>query len=241
MISHQHKFIYIHINHCGGSAVEDALASFGEAKPARIDNITRDDILDSQLPIGATQHLTALELKKFYGDDLWSEYYTFTFVANPFDRIVTAYLQRGRPFFGHRNLLDFLKGPYCNTSEQVPDGFPQQAYSHARVKRMVSSSYSWLSDENGALLDLDFIGRKESLSRDFQEVIDKLGLETRLGRANKTPRKRHYSTYHNEETRRWVEERMADDLDHFGYSFEHRKSLWQRFRILMRSGARLSR
>ncbi|MDC1499572.1 sulfotransferase family protein [Amylibacter sp.] len=221
MISHKYKFIYVHINHCGGTSIEYALRNVGEMRPANIDHITRADILNDQLPLAATQHLTALELKRFYGDKIWNEYFTFAFVANPFDRMTTAFLQRGKPFYGHDNILDFFHGPYCNVSDSIPAHiYLAIAYTAPRVQRMVRSSHFWLSDENNNMLDFNFIGRKESLDRDFQVVLNTLGIRGHLGQSNKTKNKQHYSTYYNTQAVKWVEERMAEDLEHFDYSFD---------------------
>ena len=226
MISHKHKFIYIHINHCAGTSIESALANFGHRRPLEVDEITRKDIFDDELPLAATQHLTALELKKFYGDKIWAEYFTFAFVANPFDRMITAFLQRGVPIFGHKNLLEFFEGPYCNVNDPISKSdYSDRAYKASRVRRMVSSSYSWLSDESGKLIDLDFIGRKESLAEDFQKVLGIIGIDAKLPFENRTVGKKHYSTYYDERTIKWVEERMREDINFFDYSFEEKHNL----------------
>ncbi len=221
MISDEHKFIFIHINHCGGTSIENALRDFGEMRPANIDPIGREDLFDDQLPLKATQHMTALELKTYYGQEIWDTYFKFTFVANPFDRMVTAFLQRGQPIFNHGTLSEFFYGPYCNVSEPITEKeYPDRAYIASRVERMVRSSYSWLSDRDGELLEIDFIGRKESLNAGFEVVLDRLGIKTTLPHVNKTSNKKHYSKYYNEKTIRWGEERMGEDLKYFNYSFE---------------------
>jgi hypothetical protein len=221
VISHEHKFIFIHINHCCGTSIESALKNFGEMRPANVDPISRRDLFDDQLPLKATQHMTALELKTYYGQEIWDSYFKFAFIANPFDRMVTAFLQRGKPIFAHNTLSEFFDGPYCNVSDPIEkERYPDRAYVASRVERMVSSSYSWLSDNNGEMLEIDFIGRKEYLNRDFEVVLDRLGIRTKLQHKNKTKNKKHYSKYYNEKTIRWVEERMSEDLTHFKYSFE---------------------
>ena len=66
MINHEHKCIFIHINKCGGCSVD-------------------------QFFTGSFQgHLKALEYKKSYPND-FNNYFKFTFVRNPWDRVVSAY------------------------------------------------------------------------------------------------------------------------------------------------------
>ena len=219
MISHEHQFIFVHISHCGGTSVENALADFGHMRPGDIDPVQEKDILFGTLPLNTTQHMTALELKQFYGQEIWDQYYTFAFVSNPFDRMITSYLQRGMPIYGHKSLAEFLDGPYCNPSQSLPFLKRRKLGKYARSERMASSCYSWLCDEDGELLDLDFLGRKESLAEDFQTVVRAIGIEAELGVGNKTANKKPYQHYYDESTIKWVEERMGDDLRAFGYKY----------------------
>ncbi|MEM7059364.1 MAG: sulfotransferase family 2 domain-containing protein [Pseudomonadota bacterium] len=70
-------FAFVHINKCGGTAVELALG----------------------LP---KNHLTAVSLRDEMGADEWARRFTFAVVRNPFDRVVSIYFYRVRT--GQSNL-----------------------------------------------------------------------------------------------------------------------------------------
>ena len=73
MIIPNKKSIFVHINKTGGSSVEHA---FG---------VYPDD-----------QHNTAKEYIKELSSRKWSTHFTFSFVRNPWDRIVSWYLWTNR-------------------------------------------------------------------------------------------------------------------------------------------------
>lgn len=64
-------FAFVHINKCGGTAVELALG----------------------LP---KNHLTAVQLRDHVGAEDWARRFTFTVVRNPFERVVSIYFYRVR-------------------------------------------------------------------------------------------------------------------------------------------------
>ena len=72
VISYKHKFIFIHINTCGGTSIENSLKSYGEWQPHLCD----PDLIKGPLS-QASQHLTAQEFKSFYPKEVWDSYYKF--------------------------------------------------------------------------------------------------------------------------------------------------------------------
>ena len=217
IISHKHKFIFIHINHCGGTSIEDALKPYGRALPHLKDRIGQRHVLDRSLSINASQHLNAAELRNFYGPEIWNSYFKFAFIANPFDRFISAYIQRGKMIYGFRSLLHFIRGGYCNPEKPLRS---IHGTAHGSPPaRMTQPCLNWLSDKKGEPLDIDFIGRKENLIEDFQVVQSKLGINVELPTKNKTKNKKPYQDYYCKESLRWTTKRMQKDLDHFGYKF----------------------
>jgi hypothetical protein len=67
MINHKHKFIFIHIPKCGGLSVSTALEW-----------------------VGLRHHTMEFYMKNYADYDL-DEYYKFTFVRNPWSRVVSWY------------------------------------------------------------------------------------------------------------------------------------------------------
>lgn len=157
--------------------------------------------------------------------------YKFSFVRNPFDRILSAYKSKiqddpninnhqvtngvqkilarlyGDTFYGGMYFKDYLKAV-----AEIPDRYADE---HFRAQ------YAFLFDENGKQT-VDFIGRFESLSNDYTSVATKLNFpQKELAHfGNFTPHK-HYSAYFDEEMVEIVSKRYAKDIEMFGYKYEN--------------------
>ena len=173
MISHTHKCIFIHNNKTGGTSISKFL-------------INDPEPLD--------KHNSILQYKKKYRD-CFNSYFKFTFVRNPWDKLLSQYFfrvgDRDSPFFmpkkENTSFKEFLQKP-------VGMGHIQQ--------------FSRISNKWGRIL-VDFIGRFESLQQDFYTVCDKIGIDRqKLPHKNKSKHK-HYTEYYDEETR---ENHFRDDL-----------------------------
>jgi hypothetical protein len=166
-------------------------------------------------------HLTAAQLES---------YFKFSFVRNPWDRIVSEYRYRGYPV-----KIDFKTYLF----KHLPSPGWTDTYSH------VMPQYDFLHDKTGKLL-VDFVGKYESLQAGFDTVCARLGLPpTRLPWVNRSlqrarltslrelrkqlrralwSRERkhtfaHYTEYYDAESREFVDRLYRKDIDAFGYSF----------------------
>ena len=79
MISFSNNFIFIHINKTAGSSIEVALKDYGIKKPL---------IKEGNFP--HSQHFKYDDYKDYIGDN-FTNFYTFTVVRNPWDRVVSYY------------------------------------------------------------------------------------------------------------------------------------------------------
>lgn len=188
MISHKHKCIFVHIIKTGGESIERSFR-------------------------GNKQHRFAKTYKKQIGDKKWNNYFTFTFVRNPWDKMVSQYFYI-KKHIKEKYKLTFrefiLEFKSCSESEYINGkGIPV---------KFNPIQLPWILDDDGNCL-VDYIGRFENLQQDFHIICDKIGIPRRqLPHLNKTNHK-HYTEYYDDETRQIVAEKYAKDIEYFGYEF----------------------
>tara|TARA_A200000159_G_scaffold54006_1_gene50054 strand:- start:27253 stop:27858 length:606 start_codon:yes stop_codon:yes gene_type:complete len=199
MISHKHKCIFIHIPRTAGSSIEVALQGKDQWR----------------LEPG-TKHLVASTAKKLH-KDYWDEYFKFSFVRNPWDRMVS--MSKFPSFYGCaiKNNLLCVKG-YINKFSPVEID-PRSASEKDRSSIPVIQDAVYLNILNE---ELDFIGKFENLQQDFNTVCNEIGIaEQELPRLHKSSHKhhQHYTEYYDDETREIVAEKYRKDIEYFGYKF----------------------
>ena len=204
MISHKHKYIYYHITKCGGTAIESALLKAEGIKqklPYKkwIKQKTLDKFnLGPSKGSGSRQHC----LPKHYSDSLKKEYFTFTFVRNPYERCLSEFLYLKKVHADKVLNITFLD--YMKSEKKI----------HPSLKLKFHDIPMHFYTEG-----CNFIGRLENLQEDFNIVCDKIGIpQQELPHKNKTSHK-HYSKYYDEETKQIVAEKYAKDFEYFGYEF----------------------
>ena len=203
MLLHKDGLIFVHIQKTGGTSINRALGS--------VDN-----------PI--EKHRTAAELKLMYGESVWKECFKFSFVRNPWDRLVSWWSM----IDGNRAQIDLATTPnrffkyvlqnarsfeefICNCHEEIADS--------DGVKWVFRNQIDYLTDADGNLL-VDFVGRFENLSEDFAIVSERVYNRIKpLPHSNKSQH-RAYQSYYSKHTRTIVEEAYRADIRHFGYQFE---------------------
>jgi len=155
----------------------------------------------------------------------YPHYYKFTFVRNPYDRLVSCYedkinneeaedylegifkgfLKYGQKFWRKMSFKDFAKNV-----ASIPD-----KYSDPHFR----SQYKYITDKKGDVI-VDFIGKIENLEKDYKKVTKKMGIKnsSKLSHKRKSKRKRDWREYYDEETKKLVYRRYKKDFELFGYS-----------------------
>lgn len=137
----------------------------------------------------------------------YKNYFKFTFIRNPYDRCVSTYEMRGwYPDFKEYKDITF-KG-FVKKIYKIPD---EVADMH------IKSQY--LSFFEGGRQLVDYIGRFETLEKDYKKICKIIGIKPlKLLHKNKSKR-RLYQKYYDKETIKLVAQRYKKDLELFNYKF----------------------
>jgi chondroitin 4-sulfotransferase 11 len=192
VISHKHKFIFVHIPKTGGSSVEIALEGCAE-------ELSEDIHEQIQLTFAMSK----------YTDNL-SKYFKFCFVRNPWERLVSNYFYKKKRTDANRK-----KWKKSSFGDYVLKRHGPTSHMQSLAKY---SQLYWITDYDENIC-VDFIGRFENLQEDFNIVCDKIGIpKQELPHTNKSKHK-HYTEYYDDETKEIVAKKYAKDIEYFGYKF----------------------
>jgi hypothetical protein len=211
LVSHQHKFLFIHVPKTAGASVRDALAPFADEpeKVAVNRALARFGIKTNRCgPLHwrrARSHATAAQLRRVFPRQVFDEYVKFAFVRNPWDLLVSYFHYICSRDHHHRS-----------RKVQRLDGF--ENYVRYEIQRNKISQSQFVVGSDGQQL-VDFVGRFESLADDFQTICRHLQIETSMHRTN-TSRHKDYRSYYSDETAQMVADHWHDDIRRFGYSFD---------------------
>ncbi|HRY36260.1 MAG TPA: sulfotransferase family 2 domain-containing protein [Candidatus Magasanikbacteria bacterium] len=196
IVSHQHKFIFIHIQKTAGSSISEYLKEHSQCEE-----------------IG--KHWNALAVRKFLGEKIWNEYFKFSFVRNPFDRLVSWYNMIAST---KEDINGFFKYVHANadTFADFIEKCDQTVYEDDGIKSVRIPQFDYLSDEQGNLL-IDFVGKFENLEKDFKFICEKIGLP--YEGLNKINSYEHsaYENFYNESLLAKTEKIVKKDMEKFDY------------------------
>ena len=149
--------------------------------------------------------LTGAALVARIGRETFDKYFSFAIVRNPWDWQVSLYqyaLKHPAPFPGREQIRSF--GSF-------------DAYIRWRCTFRGQIQKDFICSADGEQL-VDFVGRMETIDRDFATICSRIGIEASLPRlnvSNTTP----YRNFDTEETAEMVRKTFAEDIVHFGYEF----------------------
>ena len=194
MICHKHKCIFVHIPRTAGTSVEQAIRpdwsweSFKEEK-----------------------HILASTAKTIY-KEYWDDYFKFSFIRNPWDRMVS--MSKYSYFYGCE-----INNGKLDVSDYKKK-FPQIEIDSR--SKSVADKYSPISNAvylNILNEELDFIGRFEKLQEDYNKVCSTIGCTNKLGHKEQGEEKANYTKFYTEDVKKVVGEVYKKDIEYFGYEF----------------------
>ena len=230
MICRPFNCIFVHIPKAAGRSVEVFFMNKLNLDRENVADRSQLLITDNDDPARGTEKLSHLSASEYVqcghiSQQEFSNYYKFSFVRNPWARLVSEY--RYRNYFVHKSFKDFVMN-------KLPAPGRDDKYRH------IMSQSEMLYDNEDRLL-VDYVGKFEHLQRDFDHVCQHLGFEeSSLPHVNSSDKKsrevkrktknflygnresnlRSYVDFYDAESREVVTEMYRSDIKNFGYSFE---------------------
>lgn len=211
MINHINKFIFLHIPKTGGMSIGQTLYNL----------------------MGVTKKYDGFRIHHDeFDEDIFRDYFVFTFVRNPWDRLYSQY--KFRPFLKEHN-FEYAVNNLEDLFEQELGGIPDSA------KYTLNTPIQTVSDGSGEFIHLasqveflqgkfsqnvdrlpfiNFIGRFENLQEDFNYVCSKIGIpQTQLLHMNRGNSSTPYKDIYNKELVEKTRKKFSDDISYFNYEF----------------------
>lgn len=225
IVSHQHRFIFLKTTKTAGTSVEIALSQYCGPDDIITEMAPEDEAIRQQAGFPGPQHLRvplehyarddwirllrgrrakyfnhipAVRLRGWLPDDVWSDYFKFAIVRNPWDRAVSRY-------FWNRTSPEETFSAFVDRGglrKNVEGGFP--VYS--------------IDGE----VAVDHVIEFESLSNGLGEVARKVGLgdSLELPWAKSQYRDdRHYRELIDPAMRDRIARMFSEEIELFGYEF----------------------
>lgn len=184
LISHSHKYIFVHNYKVAGTSVHSALKASASTGPSLLKKISKNypKIYTYDFPA----HSKASELKERLPKEMFDTYFKFGFVRNPWDWQVSLY-----------KYMLLTKDHHQHQLVKSMNGFEE--YIDWRINEDFHLQKEFFYDKDGTLL-MDFIGKFENLSADFNTVCEKIGVRASLPHLKRSNEKDNLVKYYSEKT-----------------------------------------
>lgn len=226
MISHKYKCIFIHIPKCAGTSIETAFGHFdnhsgrGGQDHRTIRAIEKPFISQDAFNSIENTKEVYYRLKHQYDGSVsnprnknivtknqYNSYFKFTFIRNPW----------ARAFSWYKNVMRdeiHLKNHGITNQTSFNDFLKLFAGS-----RKLKPQLYWIKNFKGSI-PLDYIGRFENLTEDFQEIckilnVKNITLPHKIKGSNED-----YYQYYNENSKKIILDTYKNEIKMFGYSFD---------------------
>ncbi|MFT5548310.1 MAG: chondroitin 4-sulfotransferase 11 [Candidatus Azotimanducaceae bacterium] len=182
------SFVFIHINKTAGSSIQEALA----------------------IP---HEHRTALEKIDGIGLKSWEKKFTFTFVRNVWDKVVSHY------YFRVRTNQTRLKEVNIDFKTWVKASYRDQDPRFYDNPKMFMPQVDWICDETGKML-VQYVGRFENLDSDFKFICKSIGRTSVQLPHSKASSRGDYRSYYDDTTAEIVAKWFEADIKEFLFQFD---------------------
>jgi GT2 family glycosyltransferase/ubiquinone/menaquinone biosynthesis C-methylase UbiE len=214
LISDKHKIIYINNPKCACNSIKESLGTFF--------GVPQDTIEDWKKGVLKKHEDSKTRLAKIdLSDYNYRNYFKFTFVRNPWDRVLSAYYNKISQKTRHDNhsINELIKYfgkddiSFKEFVEFIKTSGDYECDPHWRSQKFI------ITDENGRKI-ANFIGKFENLEEDFKLLCHMLNITfKKLPHLVKTEHL-HYSLYYDKQIKEDILNRYYEDIKYFNYRFE---------------------
>lgn len=231
MISHKHKFIFIHIPRTSGSSIEEAFDYRKNSQGREIfkghqDHRTIKDITPFSISNFSDYKNRSINLVKRFNpvnykinrtkyaivnQKQFNSYFKFVIVRNPFSRLYSWFNACTN---GQKMHFKKLGIPQNISFED----FLYKFAGHSNLKTQMD----YITDYKGKI-PFDFIGRFEDLDLVHRtlraEIYKNVRFDLVAAVNNKKVDPLHYRKFYNSDSRKFIQDIYAEELNYFNYDF----------------------
>jgi hypothetical protein len=197
-----HNVLFVHIPRTGGTSIETILDMRRPRQPVDM------TVLHGWITIGfqeySAQHLSCLESLQFIARDLGPKLFKFSFVRNPWERLVSEYHWQG----GADRLGDF--SAFVKSAAGIVERRDDLEGRNNHLRPQVE------------FLDhrMDFIGRFENFEADLRVLLERIHVGgVQIPHIYQTTR-RYYAEYYDDDSRAIVSRIYRHDIEAYQYAFD---------------------
>ena len=201
------RAIFVHIHKCAGSSLIDAI----EKRPELISCAARAGNFPSRTG------------RERIPDEIWNKCVKFTFVRNPYDRVVSAYRMFKKRdcwdqlFPTFEDFVEFLRWTNVhdhNVEEEVPINRYMKTIGNITHHCSSFQNQKYLIDQ------MDYIGRLESFEDDLGKIAQMINIESfNVHHLNKSNRISDYRKYYTARSKEIISHIYRADIEQFDYLF----------------------
>ncbi len=214
IISHGRRYIFVHIPKTGGTAMALALESRAMKDDLMLGDTPkaakrRRKLKDAQTRGRLWKHSTLADIDGLVTPAQLDDYFCFTLVRNPWNRMVSYYHWLQAQGFDH---------PAVRLAKNLPfSAFLNHPVTLASLKAAPPPFY--MTDARGQVHCKSYI-RLEHFEEDSAPLHEFLGFDVVLDRVNPSDRSRDWRSFYSESDSRLIAEICPFEVNAMGYTFD---------------------
>jgi len=226
MISHEKKFIFIHIPRTGGTNLSEFLLPYCDEESLKF----------SPFVEAGNLHASMSEYEAYYGKEIL-DYTLFTIVRDPWDRALSQALKHNNKIFSRNSFRQVIFDPHRHgfwpnshfSFLLRPDGLadqegPSQKYVLKSLPAALDARSMRVRQET---LYWPYFLKFENYVNDATKMLDRLKIKYDIEKLKKKTNNiahEHYSHYYLDDERKSIKKACGFDLQIFGYVFKDERS-----------------